>query len=209
MNVGSKQSARMIALGKFVAPFWAHRVCVFDAAGSWFEGRVAKLMAAKAESRRSQQRRCDSLDLDVADRLQPIVHHGVGGNQPSHREGRAVNRADGAREIHQTAAFGVNRPAARDECAHRCDHRMIRGEFVSDGLGITTAEIESVHRGQFAIMHRTEIHDLGAKRFESAQVVFVVEVERVVERDPDTASRRAVQCRVAAGGRKLQRRGGS
>ena len=62
---------------------------------------------------------------------------------------------------------------------------------MSERLGIAAAEVQSVYLGQFAIADRTEIHDLSAERFEPAQVVLVVEVEGVVEGDPQTAARRA------------------
>src|ERR1700691_3073227 len=96
VNVRSEQVASAIALGEFATLFWADGVGAFDLARIGCERRVAKLMAAKAQSGRTENRRSDGLDFHVTDRLQPIVHERIGVDQTGHRIRRTVEGADRA-----------------------------------------------------------------------------------------------------------------
>ncbi len=139
---------------------------------------MAKLMPSKSRLRRTENRVRSRLDLDVADRLQSLRHHRDSGNYRSHRPSRAVERSDCVRQVHEAAAFGVNQAAASREASNGREHRSVRGQFARERLGISAAEVESVHFGQFAISDRREIYNLRAERSQPIQIVFIVKVKR-------------------------------
>jgi hypothetical protein len=98
--------------------------------------------------------------------------------------GAPVERAQRAAQIHEPAALGVDGAAeVRDRAAHRAVLRQPLGVQ----LGIAAAEIERVDRRQLRVVNRREENQLRAARLQPRQIVGVIEVKRLVARDPDAA----------------------
>ena len=76
---------------------------------AWFG--IAKLLPTKTGLRWPEQRRFLRFDLDITERLQPLRHHCNERNQPRHLMPLAIERLNRRREIHQPAAFRVDRAA--------------------------------------------------------------------------------------------------
>ena len=66
-------------------------------------------------------------------------------------------------------------------------------------LGVAATEVEAVDRGKPRVVDRREPDQLGAELLEPAQVVLVVEVKRLVEREADPAARPARPVRLRPG----------
>ena len=146
-------------------------------------------MTAKSRLRRTENRVGSRLDLDVAKSLQSLRHHRDSGNDRGHRPSRTVECLNGVRQVHQAAAFGVDQAAANREAANGREHRSVRRQFARERLGISAAEVEPIHFGQFAISNRREIYNLRAERAQPIQVIFIVKVKRGVVRHADSTAR--------------------
>ena len=118
----------------------------------------------------------------------------------------AVERADRARQVHEAAALGVDRAArcARTRRRPRASTRWRRAPRRAPRGSRRRGRV-AVDVGEARVAHRRERHQLGAERFEAAQVVLVVEVEGVVEGEADAAARRGRERRGRGRGRRRRR----
>src|SRR6266851_8436584 len=128
VNIRGDHDAAPQSFSKWrAAPSWGDAIDPLDRIRRWgIERRVAKLMAPPACPTGAQKGWGKRFDFSIADRLQALVHGGDSGNQPGQWKGYFVERADTVAEIHQAAAFRIDRSARGREISDRFDHRSIR-----------------------------------------------------------------------------------
>src|SRR5262249_8003511 len=105
-----------------------------------------------------------------------------------------------AAQVHQTAAFGVDRSPALGELPYGDSYRVIARELFGIELRIATTDIDRIGSvGKHPVGQWTERHDLGTGRPQAVEIVLVVETESSIARNSDTHLR--------AGDRRFHLRG--
>ena len=97
---------------------------------------------------------------------------------------------DFALQVQKPTAFGDRRHAGFHRAPHRLAHRRVLGELPRMELRVAAPQIEGAcPPGQLAITQGAEKGQLATKVLERAQVLLVVERERLVTRDADDGPR--------------------
>ena len=98
---------------------------------------------------------------------------------------RAVEVLYLAREVHEAAAFGVYGHTGGRGLCDRLFHRGVCRKARREDLGEAAAEDETAAVGDFFVVERAEVYDLGSRRLEDGDAFGVVEGEGLVARDGD------------------------
>ena len=107
------------------------------------------------------------------------MHLHISGDRAHHLECSSLV-GDAARQIHQTAAFGISRHAVLNPFFDLFAQAAVGFQFCSAGLGKSAADIQPVDIGKVRIAQRIERHKLGARRLERIQIVGIIKPESLI-----------------------------
>jgi hypothetical protein len=140
----------------------------------------------RSGSGRAQHAFASQRHLGITKPLQSLGHDHGKRQGADHRPRPSVSSLDPLREVHQATAFGVDRSARCDEPLHGGVHGDVGGKRVGPQLWIAPAEIQRVKRvGEFAVIQRAKRHEIGSRRAQRVEVVFVIETKGAIPGDAD------------------------
>src|SRR5216684_893360 len=133
------------------------------------------------------------MDLRVAEIHQAFGHAHPQRQSTHHAGGFPFERDNLFSQIHQSAAFGVNRISGLRKLAHGGKHFAVSCKTFNIKFWVAPADIESIHIGRrSSILQRAEFDDLRAGRTECVEVIFVVEAKSPVAGYADADASRQI-----------------
>ena len=127
----------------------------------------------------AEGRRAEKTGLAVAQGRELVSHNRLSVEHAGHGK-TPVLRNNVFREIHETAALGVNGKPCQGGVAHGVPHALIGRERPGENLGVAAAQIDRVAGRKRPVREGREGNDVPAVRRKPREVFLIIETECAV-----------------------------